>query len=494
MKAKNWIIGWLVFVMPVLCVIGYLVYHVDPFFHYHKPYTDRYYYTLDNPRSQNDGIVRHFDYDAMITGTSMTQNFRTTEADELFHRTFIKTVFTGGTYKEINDNIKAALKANPELKTVIRCLDIDHFFNSWDKMRSDLGKFPTYLYDDNPWNDVQYLLNRDVLFGRVFPMILDRGKEGFQPGITPFDEYERTQESWTFGINTACPYGIAVTQPESYEHLTEEEKEVIRKSIEINVTNTADAYPDVDFYYFYPPYSMDVRGDSISMGTLYRILEAEEFITELILPHTNIHLFSFSSRTDITADMNHYYEGRHYAAWINSMILKWMHDGQYQITPENYREYLQNEYELFTTFDYAGMNGQVDYAEDDYAAALLNEELTGAPPLPIPADDQVTGFDTAYSGQSVVISDVDLDKGYRYLCFTGTGAGDQDQITVSVCGKDGETLLVKELRAPNPEEGSHLYVVDLSTLRGKVSIVLDGGEAGQEGNREETPFTDIILY
>ena len=176
------------------------------------------------------------------------------------------------------------------------------------------------------------------------------------------------------------------------------------------------------------------------------------------------------------------------------MILRWMHDGKYRITPENYQEYRKNEYDFFTNFDFESVNGQEDYAEDDYAAALLNEELTGAPPLPIPAADNIIGFDTAYSGQNVVISDVDLDKGYRYLCFTGTRAGDQNPMTVSVSGENGETLLVKTLRAPNPEEESHLYVVDLSTLRGKVSIVMDGGETGQEGNREESPFTDIILY
>ena len=494
MKAKVWIISWLMIVVPLLGIIGYLAYHIDPYFHYHKPDLEHYYYTLSNPRCQNDGIVRHFDYNAMITGTSMTQNFRTTEADRVFDKDFIKVVFRGGTYKEINDNINTALKANPDLKTVIRCLDIDHMIEAWDAMRSDLGKYPTYLYDDNPWNDIQYLLNRDVLFGRTLQMILDRGKEGFQPGITPFDEYERTQEQCIFGINHTCPYGIVTSRPENFEHLSEEEREELRENIEINVLSTADAYPDVDFYYFYSPYSIDVWSDWYNEGTLFKILEAEAFVTEMLLPYENIHLFSFHNRTDIITDLNHYHDGRHYAAWINSLILKWIHDGEYRITPENYQEYRKNEYDFFSTFDFESVNGQEDYAEDDYAAALLNEELTGAPPLPIPADDQVTGFEAAYSGQSVVISDVDLDKGYRYLCFTGTRAGNQDPITVSVCGEDGETLLVKTLKAPNPEEESHLYVVDLSTLSGTVSIVMSGGEAGQEGNREESPFTDIILY
>ena len=56
-------------VCVVLCCT--LVVTVDPFFHFHKPVSSLSY-PLVNERYQNDGIARHFDYDAVITGTSMT--------------------------------------------------------------------------------------------------------------------------------------------------------------------------------------------------------------------------------------------------------------------------------------------------------------------------------------------------------------------------------------------------------------------------------------
>ena len=83
MKNKILIIEWFVTVIVILTIVGYAVYTVDPFIHYHKPYTDKYFYMLDNERSQNDGITKHFDYDAMITGTSMTENFKTTDMDDV---------------------------------------------------------------------------------------------------------------------------------------------------------------------------------------------------------------------------------------------------------------------------------------------------------------------------------------------------------------------------------------------------------------------------
>jgi hypothetical protein len=99
--------------------------------------------------------------------------------------------------------------------------------------------------------------------------------------------------------------------------------------------------------------------------------------------HKNIHLFSFNGRTDITTDLNHYKDSAHYAAWINSLMLKWMHEGTYQLTEDNYEERIHEEYEFYSTFDNSLLDGQPDYEDDYYAAALLNQELTGAAPLDV---------------------------------------------------------------------------------------------------------------
>lgn len=132
MKSKFWLSGWLVFIIGFLVAIGVFVYRIDPYMHYHKPNTERYYYTLNNERSQNDGITKHFEYNALITGTSMTENFKTSEFDEIFGVNSIKVTYSGGSYKEINDNLIIALKKNPELKTIVRCLDYVRFLDDKD--------------------------------------------------------------------------------------------------------------------------------------------------------------------------------------------------------------------------------------------------------------------------------------------------------------------------------------------------------------------------
>ena len=358
MKAKVWFISILATSAVLLGTAAFTVYRVDPYFHFHKPLTDRYYYELDNQRSQNDGILRSFDYDALITGTSMTENFKTSEAERLFGGKFVKVPYSGATYREINECVEKALKENPGLKTVIRGLDMVRFLDAKDLMRTDLGSYPFYLYDDDPFNDVEYLFNRDILFGTVWEMIQNTKEEGFEPGITSFDDYSRWQDDYVFGKASVFPDGVHVEKTPVFVHLTEEEKAVIRGNIEANIISAAEAHPDVVFYCFYSPYSIGWWNDIRNDGTLLKQLEAERCITELLIKHKNIRLYSFNNMTDITTDLNNYKDIHHYSDRINSLMLECMSRGECLLTEDNYMSYLEKEYAFYTGFDYSSLLDQ----------------------------------------------------------------------------------------------------------------------------------------
>lgn len=492
MKTKNWIFGWLVIVLLGLGLAGWTVYRVDPFFHYHRPDTSRYYYVLDNQRSQNYGISRQFDYDGIITGTSMTNNFKVSEADALFGGNFIKIPFSGGSFKELDDLLSYALDANPKVKTVIRSVDITLISNPWDFMRSDLGAFPTYLYDDNPWNDVRYLLNRDVAFGRAIPMALDRHTQRFQPGITSFDDYSSTGEEAT-GLNTVCPNGYFFSERCDVTHLSEEEKQVIRENVEHNITRIADEHPDIEFYCFFSPFSIDAWNDWNNRGILFQSLETKAYAAELILPHKNIHLFTFDSRTDITTDLNNYSDSFHYAAWVNSLILKWMHDGYGQLTEGNYKEVLQKEAEFYTS-DYRDVYEQADYEADLYAAALLNGELTGAEPRNIPLDDSVFATQPRSDGLAEWPLTLDLTQGHRYLSFFVSTSAVPDAVHVSAADASGRSLPEREFLISNSRTEPQHVVLDLSRLSGTVTVTLRWRFPDSNAASAEAPFSDFILY
>ncbi|MBQ5676699.1 MAG: hypothetical protein IIV45_16850, partial [Lachnospiraceae bacterium] len=80
------------FFLLMMAVAGITIY-IDPFFHYHKP-LERYEYPLNIPRYQNDGITRHFTYDAVVTGTSMVEPFSISSVNQAFGVNAIKVCYS----------------------------------------------------------------------------------------------------------------------------------------------------------------------------------------------------------------------------------------------------------------------------------------------------------------------------------------------------------------------------------------------------------------
>ena len=376
-KAVLWVAGFSVLVVAVLVFVAVLTVYVDPFFHYHEPRTDEFYYPLNNQRSQSDGIVKHFDYQGIITGTSMTENFRTTEAYGLFEYRFVKVPLSGATFKEINDLLETALNANPDLRIIIRGLDISRLGNDPNLMRTDLGEFPTYLYDDDPFNDVNYLFNRDVVFNRVYPMIRDRNNPDIGTGVTHFNEYSSwmNEKAWVFGRKSLYPDGVTMEEPRYHPEMLDIDMNTVRQNVRQNVAALAGAWPDVTFYCFFTPYSAKWWQMELEGMRLDQQIEAERVAIEELLKYDNIRLFSFNNLTNITTDLNNYKDATHYGDWINSLILRYMYDGKCLLTAENYEAQLEQERQFYSAFDYTLLNDQEDYEDDSLAAQLLYDEI-----------------------------------------------------------------------------------------------------------------------
>ena len=317
-SAKQWVISYVVVFLLFLFGAGSITIIVDPYFHYHKPLSG-IFYSLDNQRSQNNGIVKHFDYDAIITGSSMAENFKASELDKLFDVHSIKVPFSGGSYKEINDNLEIALKYNSDVVMIVRPLDMTYFFNDKDLMRSELGTYPLYLYDDNIFNDAPYVFNRDIL---SLSLSLLKNSETEMGGVTDFDHYSYWMRGQIFGKGKVLKDHAPYMNPETANSLTEGDKNIIQGNIEQNVTRLANKYPDVTFYYFFPPYSAAWWGDIYQAGDLDRQIEAEQYIIEMILECKNIKLYSFNDEYDIITDLYNYKAYIHYGEWVNRLILE----------------------------------------------------------------------------------------------------------------------------------------------------------------------------
>lgn len=346
MTAKKMAITVLVLLLAMMIAAASLVVLFDPYFHYHAPFSWQTYQLYDQ-RYQNDGIARNFEYNAIITGTSMTENFSATQCDELFGVNTIKIPYFGASYKEINQAVVRAIDRNPDIKMVVRSFDTYKVFEDKDHM--SYTEYPEYLYDDNHLNDVKYLLNKDVLIEWIVPAMLGTLRKA--PSTT-FDEYANWDSVSVYGKEAVLKGYIRAEEVKPALPLTEQDKQTIRDNVYQNMISVAEDNPQIEFYYFIPPYSVVFWDNLNRQGDLVRSIEAQRLAVDMMLEHENIHIYSFATDFETVTDLNMYKDTNHYRGMINDKILGCMADKEYLITKSNVEEHFETVYDFYSSYDY----------------------------------------------------------------------------------------------------------------------------------------------
>lgn len=350
-KSKKWFYTAIVMCVLVFGAIGLLNVVVDPYFHFHKPITN---YRLYEERYINDGIARNFDYDAIIIGNSLTQNFRTSQFDELFGCESVKLPYSGAGYMEIWTAIDNALTHRDDIKIVLVGFDLDDLSKGPEWQRYNYS--PEYLYDDNLWNDLQYIYNKDVLYrGTLYNLMMTMlGKDS-----TSFDDYS----SWTreSGPKHACAT-LDVVSDRGYRkrELTDYDKTLIRENIEKNISPVVEANMDTTFVLVIPPSSIAKWAQYYEAGEVEWCIDGLEYALPMILKYDNVEVYAFDDAYDVVGDLEHYSDTIHYDSAINMWMLEEICDGEHNVTNSNYMYYINAIRDYYTEYDYTVLNDYIN--------------------------------------------------------------------------------------------------------------------------------------
>lgn len=355
-KARKWFQNCIMTLVVLLVIIVAVVVFVDPYFHYHKP-LPFLSYRLNEERYINDGISRHFEYDTIITGTSMAQNFKPSEMDAIFGTKSVKEPFSGAGYQELSENLDRALQRNKELKTVLWAVDYNGLLREYDWEK--YGDYPEYLYDDNPFNDAAYVFNKSILYhGVLSNMTMSLLGEA----STTMDEYSAWRNET--GIrHIMLSYDRENVQPAKNQDFGEVERRMVEETVQRNIVDLVNRYSDTEFLLFYTPYSI-CYWDALNLkGTMLRQTEAERAATELLLECPNVKLYNFFDRYDVVCDTNYYNDDGHYSSEVNSQILDWIKEDIGRVTKENYLQKLEEEREFYSNYDYESIYRELEVNE-----------------------------------------------------------------------------------------------------------------------------------
>lgn len=350
--SKKWFLMVLFNGVAVFLICGVCVFVLDPYFHYRKPNNGLVYCKVANDyvaeRYINSGVIRSYEYDAVIAGTSMIENFKTSEFDSLYEVESVKLPISGGTFREVNKICEMALIEQPDMKIVFRSLDLSGIDVDKDLIRYD--SYPEYLYNYNWLDDINYLLNKDVLLrGCVSNIIMSTimQRESFN-----FDNYGNWNDAASFGREAVLSTYERPVKSEDVLLLSESEREVLRGNIKQNVVELAENYPDTRFILFFTPYSICYWDTLSQEGTVQKEIQMQEEVIEMLIPYDNIELYSFCNNDALVCNLDNYKDQGHYSEDVNSDILYWIAEGEYRITEDNYKAYLEDITNFYGNYDY----------------------------------------------------------------------------------------------------------------------------------------------
>lgn len=361
-KDKIWFWATIAITLLVMLLFALPTIIIDPYFHYHEPLKD-YGYTFYRQRYSNDGIVRNFDYDAYIVGTSMTENFKTSEASEIFGYNFIKVPYSGGYYKELDHLIQRSYTSDNDIHMIIRCLDYSLLAQDKDAEHEEKDplhpqyKAPDYMVNANPFDDVKYVLNKTILFNETYSTYLNIRNE---VPTTNFDSYSNWSSAYTFGRETVLGVYAHSDEIQTEKEFTDDDYKMIKGNVEQNVIATINEHPETTFYLFFSPYSICYWDTCHSSGTIRWNVEAERTAIELLLECANVKLYSFTNDFELTCNLDNYKDQAHYGEWVNSDILVRMKNDDNLLTRDNYEKYLDEIYDFYSNYDYSvfAVNGE----------------------------------------------------------------------------------------------------------------------------------------
>lgn len=309
-----------------LCIAVVVLF--DPFFQYHQPLKGLKA-VLSDKEYQCVGTLKNFDYDSVIAGSSVAENYNNGWFNEGFDCQTIKAIRSYGATADLCYLLEEAFE-HQELKYVFYNLDPSALVAD-PEPTFELTGCPMYLYDDNYINDVQYTLNKGVLFEKIPYMIA-------KSLIGDYDENESYNWAQWKSFNEDMVLGLYIRKPTIEEEKPADHyEELLQQNLDI-LTAQVEAHPETEFYIFIPPYSMIWWDNIYREGDRAAYLYNMETAMNTLLKYENVRCFFFLNDREIITDLNNYMDTLHFSDEINHVICNDLIAGNHEVTKENCRE------------------------------------------------------------------------------------------------------------------------------------------------------------
>ena len=318
---KRWAIFTLTAAILLLSLCALTVYLVDPFEHYRESAILPLY---DQESYNNPGIVKNYDYDAVILGTSMVEMSNPSVIDACFGVRSVKLPMRGSHTAQMGWQLShvfaAKEKRGETLKLAILAVDAYSLMGPVD----DDEEIIEYLWNDNPLDDVSYLLNRDVLLVKIPKMLKNIGKS---TAGKRDDMYK-----WT-DVTFSAQSVFDTTPVSPQKEMTDSEYRIERSTGNIteHILRHVQAHPETTFLIYMPPYSVGYWYLMTRGGLSEQQFRSRARVCELLLDCPNVEIYDFSSRVEWITDLDEYFDYSHHSSAVSDAVMRAMAAGENRV-------------------------------------------------------------------------------------------------------------------------------------------------------------------
>jgi len=153
-----------------------------------------------NQRFQYPAVIRSKRYDSIVVGTSTSRLLEPKRLEGALGGRWANLAMNSGTAWEQAQLALLMARSVPKPGTLLVGLDHVWCARNADKERITARGFPEWMFDDNPWNDIPYMLNTTSveIAGRRLGQLLGLNKpriphDGYEVFVPPESQYDRAK-------------------------------------------------------------------------------------------------------------------------------------------------------------------------------------------------------------------------------------------------------------------------------------------------------------
>ena len=330
------------FTLVLLILVGVLQIAIDPLFQYHQPWF-RLKPVVTDERYQNAGIAKSFDYDNVIIGNSLSENFYVSDVEKVFGGKTVKLTAAGSH----TSDWKYTLDILKDRKPNNILINLDPYIMNTDpeNLKHELPKF---LYDYNCLNDVNYLLNFSLLNKYTFDMI-KKNRTNRVP------DYNKVF-CWDGDIKSGKEEALKHYQRPQKGAETIDAKE-LQITADANMKNLKEYYqsmPDTQFVFFCSPFSI-LFWDKTNQNNGIEVWR-ETYLNVIgdLIQYNNVSVYFWNDQEilDTICNLDYYTDEAHYSSEVCRMICDRISEKTGLMQKSSFRSSINQFFDFLKSYDY----------------------------------------------------------------------------------------------------------------------------------------------